>query len=215
MGNDFFSLSSKFDYTIWNGGCFVSVQKKQNHFILGYKGSLLDGTYSVQQHFAPDNRLDIVYGVAANRFYAGYLRRFKSFMIGGNISSFAYSNDGLGISGSFVFNENLYFFVNTNFNAPTKWQLIPFLEVGYEFKVKRKYPLTVSLDVPVWRFTGYTKYYEITIDAGHPQSIAITPQFYAAFLKLRIPIFFIGNGWKCFSNDTLKRGDIKSDECPE
>jgi hypothetical protein len=214
LGNDFFSLSSKFDYTFWNGGCFVSVQRKQNQFVLGYKGSLLDGTYKVQQHSAPDNRLNIIYEVAVNRFYAGYLRRFKSFMIGGNISSFAYSNDGFGISGSFGFNENLYYLIETNFDAPSKWQLIPFLEVGYEIKIKQKYPIIVSLDIPIWKFTGFTIYYQSTFDSRQPQSIAITPQFYAAFLKLRIPIISIGKGWNSISDNTYRRGIINSDECP-
>lgn len=214
--NEHFSLSHKWDYSPWNIGFFTSYKKGKNKISIGYRGGALDGTYKVKQHDAPRLYVDMYYEYIVNRYYISFLHQWKGFLIGGNFSSFQIENFGFGSSRSNRGQGTTESYRTTDFDAPKKWYFIPAFELSYEFKIKKKYPFIASLEIPLWRFTGYNIYYESTINSGPPQSINIVPKFYAAFINIRIPVFSIGKGWDYFSDyPQRKRKDYQSTECPE
>jgi hypothetical protein len=137
-------------------------------------------------------------------------------MIGGNLSYFQFGNDGFGISKSNKGQGFTSYILMTDFNAPRKLYFVPAFELAYEYKIKKKYPIIASLEIPLWRFTGYNIYYESTINYGQPQSINIVPKFYAAFFNIRIPVFSIGKGWNYFlANPSGKNKEYNGSECPK
>jgi hypothetical protein len=214
--NEHFNLSNKLNYSPWNIGYFISMTKGKSQFTVGYRGGALDGTYKVNQNGATRLYVDIYYESIVNRYYISYLHKWRKFKIGGNFSSFQIENFGFGSSRSNRGQGNTSAYRTTDFNAPSKWYFIPAFELAYEYKIKKKYPIIASLELPLWRFTGYNIYYESTINYGQPQSINIVPKFYAAFFNIRIPVFSIGKGWNYFSaNPTRKNKEYNGSECPK
>lgn len=211
-----FNLSHKWDQSFMNIGLFASMQKGQNHYSIGYRGSYLNGTYKMTQAGIPNLLVDIYYEYFVNRYYFSYHRSWKNFRVGGNLSGFQIENSGFGMGTSLRGVGTSESSITSDFNAPKRWYLVPALELGYDIKIKKVKRLTAILEIPLRSFTGYEIFYESTVNNGQPKGIHFTPGLNGVFLNLRIPIFSVGKKWNYFAeNQSGSKQEFNSSEYPK